>query len=114
MDSNSQIHLRILEQRGHEISKADLNKGKTEETEQMMTDEEIFEEVKEEESLTEILGPPNTTAKIKPDTAFNCINTCITWAEENGVSAKDVIVLRNIREKVFKQKLQVAKKADLN
>ncbi|CAG5042895.1 unnamed protein product, partial [Parnassius apollo] len=117
MGSNSQIHLNILEcvpkisstseiveklevdtrqisreERGLEISEADLNEGKSEETEQTMTDEEICEEVEKEESLTVvILEPPSTAAKIKPDTAFNCINTCITWAEENGVSAKDII-----------------------
>lgn len=105
--------LQNLSEKGFQISKEDLNSWfeGTEETEQIMTDEEICEEVQEEESPVEILEPRTTTViKIKPDMAFNCFNTSITWAEENGVSAKDIIILRNMREKVFKQGLQVAKK----
>lgn len=41
----------------------------------MMTDEEISEEVHEEEIFVEILEPPSTFTKIKPDTAFNGLNT---------------------------------------
>lgn len=50
---------------------------------QMMTDVEICEEV-QDQSLLEILEPLTTIAKIKPDTAFKCFNTCITCADENG------------------------------
>lgn len=38
---------------------------------------------------------------MKPDTVFNCFNIWVTWAEENGVSAKDITILRNLREKVL-------------
>lgn len=59
----------------------------------------------------EILDPPTTTiAKIKPDTAFNFFNTYITLAKENCASAKDIIFLRNLREKAFKQGLKITKK----
>nr|CAD7423253.1 unnamed protein product [Timema monikensis] len=85
LEKDSRINSR---ERGHKISEADLNswfEGNNEEREQMMTDEEIWEEVlQEEEGLTEMLEPPTTTQEIKSDTAFNCFNTCITWAEENG------------------------------
>lgn len=33
--------------------------------------------------------------------AFDCFNTCIKCAEENGVPAKEIIILRNVREKVL-------------
>ncbi|XP_015187494.1 PREDICTED: jerky protein homolog-like [Polistes dominula] len=109
--------LQTLSERGLETSEENLNSWfeGIEETEQIMTDEEICEAVQEEEeeeeSLVEILEAPTaTTVKVKPDKAFNCFNTCITWAEENGISAKDIIILRNMREKVFKQRLQVAQK----
>lgn len=63
--------------------------------------EEICEAVQEEESHAEILEPPTMTIiKLKPDTILNCLNTCLTWAEENGVSAKEVI-LRNIQNKIL-------------
>lgn len=62
----------------------------------------------------EILEPPTTTTvKLKPDTAFNCFNTYITWAEKKGISAKVIIILQNMRQKVFKQILQVAQKQTL-
>ncbi|KAJ8715685.1 hypothetical protein PYW07_010167 [Mythimna separata] len=62
------------------------------------------EEEKEDERVEEILEEPTTTAKVNPDKAFDCFNTCITWAEENDVSAKDIKVLRDLREKVFAQR----------
>lgn len=36
------------------------------------THAEICEDVQEEEDLSEILEPPPTTAKIKPDTSSKC------------------------------------------
>lgn len=57
--------------------------------------------------------PRRNIARIKLDAAFNCFNTCITWVEQHGVSARDIIILRNLREKVFEQE-QVAKNTDLN
>lgn len=79
-----------------------------------MTDEVMCELVQEKESLVEILEPPTTTTEIKPVTALDCFNTCIILAEENHVSDKDIRILRNLREKGFKQGLQIAKKQDLN
>lgn len=102
----------ILSERRFEISEQDLNSWLegTEEMEQIMTDEheDMCEEVKEEESLETFDPATSPMAKIKLVTAFNSFNTCITWAEENGVSAKDIIILRNLREKVFIQGLQIA------
>lgn len=69
--------------KGLEISETVLNSWfeGTEETEQMITDEEICE-IQEEESLAEILEPPTAVAKIKADTALNGFNTCITGVEQ--------------------------------
>lgn len=106
--------LQKLSERGLETSEENFNSWfeGIEETEQIMTDKEIvYEEVQEGESFVEILESTTTTpVRVKPDDALNCFNTCITWAEENGISAKDIIILRNMREKVFRQGLQVAKK----
>ncbi|CAG4987678.1 unnamed protein product [Parnassius apollo] len=106
--------LKNLSEKGLETSEENLNSWfeGIEETEQIMTDEEIISEAVQEESFVEILEPPTTTTaiRVKPDNALMCFNTCITWAEENGMSAKDIIILRNMREKVFKQGLQVAQK----
>lgn len=100
-----------LSEKGLETSEENLNSWfeGIEETEEIMTDEEIVREAVQEESSLEILEPP-TAVRVKPDDALICFNTCITWAEENGISAKDIIILRNMREKVFKQGLQVAQK----
>ncbi|KAH9628495.1 hypothetical protein HF086_017321 [Spodoptera exigua] len=106
--------LKNLSEKGLETSEENLNSWfeGIEETEQIMTDEEIISEAVEEESFVEILEPPTTTTavRVKPDNALICFNTCITWAEENGMSAKDIIILCNMREKVFKQGLRVAQK----
>ncbi|CAG5048130.1 unnamed protein product [Parnassius apollo] len=106
--------LKNLSEKGLETSEENINSWfeGIEETEQIMTDEEIISEAVQEESFVEILEPPTTTTaiRVKPDNALMCFNTCITWAEENGMSAKDIIILRNMREKVFKQGLQVAQK----
>lgn len=84
-----------------EISEADLNywfEG-TEETEEMMTAEE------NNWKAFRNIGATNYYAKIKPDAAFNSFYTCITWPEENSVSAKDIIILRNLQKQVFEQGL---------
>ncbi|XP_045499486.1 jerky protein homolog-like [Colias croceus] len=86
--------LENLSKRGLETSKEKLNSW----FEGIVTPEEICEAVMEEDM------EPST--KIKTETVFNCFNTCITWAEENGISAKDIILLRNMREKAFIQGLQ--------
>ncbi|XP_013167850.1 PREDICTED: jerky protein homolog-like [Papilio xuthus] len=103
--------LQILSDKGFETSEENLIfwfEG-IEEREQIMTDEEILWETVKEESIDEILASP-TTVKVRPDDALFSFNTCITWAEENGISAKDIIILRNMREKVFKQGLQFTQK----
>lgn len=68
--------------------------------------------LQQEESIVEILEvPPPTTVKDKPNTAFNSFNTRITWAEENGISAKEIVTIRNMREEKRKKiKQQVAQK----
>ncbi|XP_044733536.1 jerky protein homolog-like [Chrysoperla carnea] len=102
---DSEVFLRLLPNKKFLSSK----EASSEETQQMVIAEEICEVVLEDETPVEILGPPTTAiAKIKPNTAFNCFNTCIKWAEENGVSANDIIILRKLREKVFQQELKVA------
>ncbi|XP_056639744.1 jerky protein homolog-like [Diorhabda sublineata] len=107
-----------LSEKGLETSEENLNSWfeGIEGTEEIMTDEEIVCEAVQEESSVEILEPPTTTTvvRVKPDEALICFNTCITWAEENGISAKDITILRNKREKVFKARTTSCTKADLN
>lgn len=63
--------------------------------------EETCEAV-QEEYLGEILEEPTTTTvKVKPHKPFNCFNTYIAWAEENDLSAKCIIIIRNMWEKMF-------------
>lgn len=62
--------------------------------------------LKNYKSLVEILAPPTTTAKDKPDAAFNCFDIYLTWAAENGVYVKDIIILQNLRE-IFLKKSQL-------
>uniref|UniRef100_A0A2A4K1H2 HTH CENPB-type domain-containing protein n=1 Tax=Heliothis virescens TaxID=7102 RepID=A0A2A4K1H2_HELVI len=105
--------LQNLSEKGWETSEENLNSWfeGIEETEHIMSDEEILYEAVQEESFEEKLEPPTTsTVRVTPDDALICFNTCITWAEENGISAKDIIILHNMREKVVKQRLQVAQK----
>lgn len=76
--------------------------GSTVEEHELRTDDEICNEFLKCEEITDLFGrEPN----VNYDDLLLSFTKCITWAEENGISSEETMVLRKLREKAFKQKL---------
>lgn len=75
-----------------------------------MTDDEIVEDVTsrdEEEDDERDEGACRHT--VNNDAAMDAVSTSVKWAEENIVSASDILVLKIIQEKVLNVYLQAKK-----
>lgn len=84
--------------------------GEDEENGQIMTDDEIVEDVTsrdEEEDDERDEGACRHT--VNNDAAMDAVSTSVKWAEENIVSASDILVLKRIQEKVLNVYLQAKK-----
>lgn len=54
-------------------------------------------------------APSVFTPSVKLDKALASFNTCVQWAEENNISAEDIMTLRKLRENVFKKNFTARK-----
>lgn len=84
-------------------------------TNQFLTDDEIIETVTivEEEDEEEVGKTTPAVYTIPHDTAVRSFATSITWAEENGVSASDILVLKRLHEKVLIMSFKVKKQSKI-
>uniref|UniRef100_A0A2H8TNS6 Jerky-like n=1 Tax=Melanaphis sacchari TaxID=742174 RepID=A0A2H8TNS6_9HEMI len=99
-----------------ELKADDIRKwidGEEEEKNQFLTNDDIIEEVmaKERDNDGNYDDKEEEVAvqTISHSTAIDSFTTSITWAEENGVDACDILVLQRLQEKVLKASLQTKK-----
>lgn len=87
-----------------------------EEENQFLTDDDIIEDVTTIEEDEEESGGGQVTPAVQTiphDAAIDSFATSITWAEENGVSASDILVLKRLQEQVFKMSFKVKKQTKI-
>lgn len=89
--------------------------GDDEERYQVMTDDEIIADARADEDEEDGEGgvDPATTAtaarSVSHNIAISAFDTAVLWAEENGVSAPDMLTLKRLQEKVVKLSFQSKK-----
>jgi hypothetical protein len=86
--------------------------GEKEEINQFLTDDKIIQEVTAEEKDDgnyDNKGGEVAVQTITHSTAIDYFIMSITWAEENGVDACDILVLKRLQEKVLKVSFQTKK-----
>lgn len=80
--------------------------GEEDENNFFMSEDEIIKEVTREEEDEEQGEEVTAVVKsISHDAAIASFATAISWSEENGVSANDVLVLKRLQEQVLKVSL---------
>lgn len=84
----------------------------------LLTDDEIIQSVTtQEEDGDDGSGGGEVTHSIQTiphDIAVRSFATSITWAEENGVSASDILVMKRLQEHVLKTALRVKKQSNID
>lgn len=90
--------------------------GEDDENNQFMTEDEIIEEMaREEEDEEQVEGEVTAAVQsISHDAAIASFAASITWAEENGVCANDILVLRRLQEQVLKVSLNSKKQRTID
>lgn len=92
----------------NDITTADIDAwlvGDNDEQWQFMTDDEIVEEIidsAEANEATESTTVATNPQTVNTDKALDAFTTAITWAEENGASATEILTLKGLQEKVLK------------
>lgn len=93
-----------LVDRNESLTAEDVNMwliGEEEENGQIMTDEEIVEEITrgdEEEDCDEREEASCLHLTVSNDAAMDAFASSVKWAEENNVSASDILVLKRLQE----------------
>ncbi|XP_050545073.1 jerky protein homolog-like [Daktulosphaira vitifoliae] len=92
--------------------------GEEEENNQFLTDDDIVEEVMAEEKDNDGNYDDKegelAVQTITHSTAIDSFTTSITWAEENGVDARDILVLKRLQEEVLKASFQTKKQKKID
>lgn len=87
--------------------------GDAEEQQPAMTDDEIIKATENKDSGDEddVEGETSVPAlpTVSSDKAMSAFATAITWAEENGASTSDMLVLKRLQENVIKFSLSTKK-----
>lgn len=91
--------------------------GEEEENGQIMTDEEIVEEITRGdagEDCDEREEASSFHHTVSNDAAMDAFATSVKWAEENNVSASEILVLKRLQEKVLKVSFQAKKQKKID
>lgn len=85
---------------------------------QFLSDDEIVDSVSTiEEDCEDGSGGGEVTPAVQTiphDVAVRSFAASITWAEENGVSARDILVLKRLQENVLKMSFKVKKQSKID
>jgi hypothetical protein len=85
---------------------------------QFLTDDEIIEELvveeKDDDGYYNNKGEEVAVQTITHSTAIDSFTMSITWAEGNGVDTCDILVLKQLQEKVLKVSFQTKKQKKIN
>ena len=85
-----------------------------EENYQLMTDDEIIDEVAGEEEEEMVEEPTAALITVGHDCAMEAFNTDIKWAEENCVPASELLVLKRVKDKVLKSSFKAKKQKKID
>lgn len=109
---------KLVDPNDDEMTMDDVNvwlTGEEDENDQFMTEDEIIEDVaREEEEEGEVdWGEVTAVRTIPHNAAIDSFATSIMWAEENGVSASDILILKKLQDQVLKSSFTVKKQTTI-